>query len=115
MLRFGMSHLSCSCLTLFYILQLKTAPFAILGAFVTIIVASIIPALRGANMEQNGAGPFTKVRMCISVSMSSGCNFQDWKALCSIPCLKEGVLSVSAESGFGGMQTLNLFCAAGAI
>ena len=42
-------------------LQLKTAPLAILGAFVTIIVASIIPALRGANMDQNGAGPFTKV------------------------------------------------------
>jgi len=40
--------------------QLKTAPFAILGAFVTIIVASIIPALRGADMEQKGAGPFTK-------------------------------------------------------
>lgn len=43
------------------VLQLKTAPFAILGAFVTLIVASIIPALRGADMEQNGAGPFTKV------------------------------------------------------
>ena len=44
-------------------LQLKTAPLAILGAFVTLIVASIIPALRGADMEQNGAGPFTKVSM----------------------------------------------------
>ncbi|CAK0783538.1 hypothetical protein CVIRNUC_006737 [Coccomyxa viridis] len=41
-------------------IQLKTAPLAILGGFVTIIVASIIPALRGANMDQNGAGPFTK-------------------------------------------------------
>ena len=48
-------------------MQLKTAPFAILGAFVTIIVASIIPALRGANMEQNGAGPFTKVSTCARV------------------------------------------------
>ena len=43
------------------LVQLKTAPLAILGGFVTIIVASIIPALRGANMDQNGAGPFTKV------------------------------------------------------
>jgi len=40
--------------------QIQTAPLAILGAFVTIIVASIIPALRGADMEQKGAGPFTK-------------------------------------------------------
>lgn len=45
----------------FIIVQIKTAPLAILGAFVTIIVASIIPALRGADMEQKGAGPFTKV------------------------------------------------------
>ncbi len=60
-------------LTRFYQLQLKTAPFAILGAFVTIIVASIIPALRGADMEQSGAGPFTKVRLfcfCSPVSVA---------------------------------------------
>jgi hypothetical protein len=40
--------------------QVQQAPVAILATFVTIIVASAIPVFRNANLDQNGAGPFTK-------------------------------------------------------
>lgn len=66
--------------------QLKTAPLAILGAFVTIIVASIIPALRGADMDQNGAGPFTKVMsaICQCDISPDGIVTSDPRIFCSI-------------------------------
>ena len=82
--------------------QLKTAPLAILGAFVTIIVASIIPALRGADMDQNGAGPFTKVMIAICQCDISpdGIVTSDPRIFCSIlsamsmTCIKfQGYLS----------------------
>jgi len=34
---------------------------AILGAFVTIVIASLAPVLRNANLNIDGAGPFTQV------------------------------------------------------
>lgn len=40
--------------------QIQKAPLAIAATFVTIITASAIPVFRGANLQQNGIGPFTK-------------------------------------------------------
>jgi len=40
--------------------QIQKAPLAIFTAFVTIIAASAIPVFRGADLQQNGAGPFTR-------------------------------------------------------
>ena len=42
-------------------MQIQYAPLAIAGAFVTIIVASLVPVLRNANLNIDGAGPFTQV------------------------------------------------------
>jgi len=39
--------------------QIQTAPVLVLGAFGTIILASIIPIVRGADLAKKGAGPFT--------------------------------------------------------
>jgi len=39
--------------------QIKSDPIFILAVFGTIIVASIIPVFRGADLNQKGAGPFT--------------------------------------------------------
>lgn len=39
--------------------QIQKTPVLILGAFLTIIVASIIPIVRGADLNRKGAGPFT--------------------------------------------------------
>jgi hypothetical protein len=41
-------------------IQIKQAPLPILATFITIIAASAIPVLRGADLQQNGVGPFTK-------------------------------------------------------
>jgi len=40
--------------------QIQQTPVAIAAAFATIIIASIIPVARGANLYRNGAGPFTQ-------------------------------------------------------
>ena len=40
--------------------QIQQAPVAIAAAFATIIIASVIPVLRGANLDRDGAGPFTQ-------------------------------------------------------
>ena len=39
--------------------QIKSDPIFILAVFGTIIVASVIPVFRGADLNQKGAGPFT--------------------------------------------------------
>lgn len=39
--------------------QIKSDPIFILAVFGTIIVASVIPVFRGADLDQKGAGPFT--------------------------------------------------------
>merc|ERR1712130_443600 len=40
--------------------QIQQAPLLIGATFVTIILASAIPVLRGADLQRNGIGPFTK-------------------------------------------------------
>ena len=49
-------------------LQIQYSPLAIAGAFVTIVVASLAPVLRNANLDIDGAGPFTRVRHPLSHS-----------------------------------------------
>ena len=39
--------------------QAQKAPLLIGATFVTIIIASVIPVFRGADLNQKGAGPFT--------------------------------------------------------
>jgi uncharacterized protein involved in response to NO len=39
--------------------QLKSQPVFIAAAFVVIIIASIIPVVRGDDLNRKGAGPFT--------------------------------------------------------
>ncbi len=39
--------------------QAQKAPLLIAATFVTIIIASVIPVFRGADLNQKGAGPFT--------------------------------------------------------
>ena len=41
-------------------LQIKTAPVLVALGFGTVILASVIPVARGADLNQNGAGPFTQ-------------------------------------------------------
>jgi hypothetical protein len=41
-------------------LQIQRAPVLILGTFVTIVIASLAPVLRNANLNIDGAGPFTQ-------------------------------------------------------
>lgn len=40
--------------------QIQQAPVAILGAFAVIIVASLVPIVRGADLNRDGFGPFTQ-------------------------------------------------------
>lgn len=39
--------------------QIQTAPVLVAGAFGLIILASVIPIIRGADLSKKGAGPFT--------------------------------------------------------
>ena len=41
-------------------IQVAMNPVLVGAAFVTIIVASLIPIIRGADLAINGAGPFTQ-------------------------------------------------------
>ena len=41
--------------------QVQTAPLLVAAAFITVIVASIIPVVRKADLSVQGAGPFTQV------------------------------------------------------
>jgi len=40
------------------VVQVHQAPGAVAAAFATVIIASLIPILRGANLKVKGAGPF---------------------------------------------------------
>jgi len=40
--------------------QIQYAPLAVAAAFVTIVIASLAPVLRNANLNIDGAGPFTQ-------------------------------------------------------
>ncbi len=47
--------------------QLKSQPVPIVATFVIIIIASIIPVVRGADLDRKGAGPFTpRAEVCAS-------------------------------------------------
>lgn len=41
--------------------QIKSAPVLIGIAFATVIIGSIVPVVRKADLNQQGAGPFTQV------------------------------------------------------
>ena len=41
-------------------MQIQKTPVLILGAFVTVILASVAPVLRNADLNRQGAGPFTQ-------------------------------------------------------
>lgn len=40
--------------------QVMRAPLLVGGAFLTVIVASLIPIIRGADLNVSGAGPFNQ-------------------------------------------------------
>ena len=49
--------------------QIQQTPVAIGAAFATIIIASIIPVARGANLDRNGAGPFTQASQVLHLGL----------------------------------------------
>ena len=50
-------HLFTSCHAM---TQIQKTPVLILGAFATVILASVAPVLRNADLNRQGAGPFTQ-------------------------------------------------------
>ena len=58
--------------------QIQQTPVAIAAAFATIIIASVIPVLRGANLDRDGAGPFTQA--CLPCAAGS-----DFPCSCWLP------------------------------
>ena len=49
--------------------QIQQTPVAIAAAFATIIIASVIPVIRGANLNRDGAGPFTQARATCALAV----------------------------------------------
>ena len=47
--------------------QIQTAPLLIGGAFALVIIGSIVPVVRKADLSINGAGPFTQVLLLATV------------------------------------------------
>jgi len=65
--------------------QIQQAPVAIAAAFATIIIASVIPVVRGANLDRDGAGPFTQKAEVLNgrlamVSFALLIGVETWKA-----------------------------------
>lgn len=69
--------------------QIQQTPVAIAAAFATIIIASVIPVLRGANLDRDGAGPFTQA----CVPYAARCIFQP-----IVGCLLVGWLLLSSNA-----------------
>lgn len=64
--------------------QIQQTPVAIAAAFATIIIASVIPVVRGANLDRDGAGPFTQARCWLCLPLHLLVLFG---GVCSIACL----------------------------
>ena len=41
--------------------QVQFAPFLVAGTFALVVIGSIVPVVRKADLTVNGAGPFTQV------------------------------------------------------
>ncbi len=73
--------------------QIQQTPVAIAAAFATIIIASVIPVVRGANLDRDGAGPFTQACLPYSAGLNTyvlvGCHFSGFCSLAYLHCCGE--------------------------
>jgi len=65
--------------------QIQYAPAAIAAAFITIVIASLAPVVRNANLDIDGAGPFTRKAEVINgrvamVAFALTIAVETWKA-----------------------------------
>ena len=68
--------------------QIQQTPVAIAAAFATIIIASVIPVLRGANLDRDGAGPFTQASTACAAGYLRPCTLVCYRGgFCILACL----------------------------